>query len=542
MKLFSVIRKLFPPLVLTALLIWGMIFLQNRLLRTAKQEKLRFSDVSAQAIPGNSGDGNRAAIRFVQKALGSFRGLAADFLWLRAERMKQEGRNFELAQLSSWIIDLQPNYASAVAYLGWNLAYNISVTTSDFAERWRWVQEGIALYKERALVYNPDDPEIYRELAWIYFHKMGDTMDDAQAYYKIQQAGKIVSILGSEPDFAAMAQAPGGKAEFQRVFAAHKKDLWQDDKNFDSFYETLYRKFTGVRPSALPDDFLANDQPLRRKIDAALRAEQLRREEKLDPVKILELHQKYGELDWRTAESQAIYWASLGVAADPEKGLLCKRQLVDALAAAFQAGIIQVTGGSEVSFVPNFRLGEPTLAAMEQYEKDCVAFSKGFTEAARTKRINFLKNAVPLFYAYGLYRDAESYYRKLTALDESFKNQNFEQYVFSVWKEEVRGNDVKRAGAIISGLISTSIQYLVRAQQTEALSYERMARYLHRYYMQQSGDNQRTKLPPYSEMKSDITLFYLNHLPPAQAALLRQAVEFENIQKKNDNIKKDEKK
>ncbi|MCQ2353447.1 MAG: hypothetical protein MJ033_08250 [Victivallaceae bacterium] len=542
MKLFFVIKRWFLPLVLTALLISGMIFIQKQLLKTAQEEKLRFSDVSAQAIPGSSGENNRAAIRFVQKALGSFRGLAADFLWLRAERMKQEGRNFELTQLSSWIIDLQPNYASAVAYLGWNLAYNISVTTSDFAERWRWVQEGISLFKERALVYNPDDPEIYRELAWIYFHKMGDTMDDAQAYYKIQQARKIAAILGNAPDFAAMAQAPKGKTEFQRAFAAYKEKLWQDDRKFDAFYEDLYRKFTAQIPSELPGDLLADEPQLRRQIDAALRAEQLRRTEKLEPVKMDELNRKYGELDWRTAESQALYWASLGVDADPAKGLLCKRQLVDALAAAFQAGIIQLSEGNEVSFVPNFRLGEPTLKAMEQYEKDCMPTSPGFAEAARTKRINFLKNAVPLFYAYGLYRDAENYYRKLADLDDSFKNQNFEQYVFSVWKEEVRGNDVKRAGTIISGLISTAIQYLVRARQTEAVSYERMARYLHQYYMQQSGDNQRVKLPPYSEMKADITRFYLNHLPPAQAALLRQAVEIENLQKGNDIIKGNKKK
>ncbi|GEM_PF-5535589 len=532
MKFFAIIKRFALPLAASVLLIWGIIIIQNRLLKTAQEKRLRFSDVSAQAIPNDTGDDDRAAIHFIQKALGSFRGLAADILWLRAERMKSEGRNFELVQLSRWIIDLQPNYAAAIAYLGWNLAYNISVTTSDPAERWRWVQEGIALFKERALLYNPDDPEIYRELAWIYYHKMGDTMDDAQSFYKLKQAEKMSALLGAKPDFVAMANAPKSKADFHRAFAANKADLWQDDANFDRFYDDLYLKFSNRTPASLPDDFLPGNEELRHRVDAALRAERIRRVEKLEPAKMLALNQKYGELDWRTAESQAVYWASLGVEADEKNALFCKRLLNDALVAAFRAGIIRIVGDNQIAFVPNFGIGDATLASLDQYEKEC-AYDAGFANAAHSKRINFLKNAVPLLYSYGLYREAEKYYRKLADTDDAYKKQNFEQYIFSVWKDEIRDNDVKQASAIINGLLSTSIQYLVIGQHAEALSYERMARYLYQSYMHEVGDNDRVKLPPYNDIKADITRFYLANLPPAQSAMLRQALELEAIQQEN---------
>ena len=43
-------------------------------------------------------------------ALGGFRGLIADVLWLRATRMQEEGKYFEIVQLSDWITKLEPRF------------------------------------------------------------------------------------------------------------------------------------------------------------------------------------------------------------------------------------------------------------------------------------------------------------------------------------------------------------------------------------------------------------------------------------------------
>ena len=107
---------------------------------------------------------------------------------------------------------LQPKSTATAAYLAWNMAYNISVTYSSPADRWRWVNKGIDLYHE-ALLYNPNDPVLYKELGWIYQHKLGNILDDAQRYYKYQMALRMITILGKHyPDWKELAEAPATEA------------------------------------------------------------------------------------------------------------------------------------------------------------------------------------------------------------------------------------------------------------------------------------------------------------------------------------------
>ena len=79
------------------------------------------------------------------------------------------------------------------------MAYNISVKFRDPADRWRWVQSGIELLRDQGLRYNPKEPLIYRELAWFFQHKIGQTMDDAHLVYKQAWATNMASVLGNGP-------------------------------------------------------------------------------------------------------------------------------------------------------------------------------------------------------------------------------------------------------------------------------------------------------------------------------------------------------
>ena len=49
-------------------------------------------------------------VAFTTVALGGFRGLIADALWLRVTRLQEEGRYFEIVQLSDWITKLEPHF------------------------------------------------------------------------------------------------------------------------------------------------------------------------------------------------------------------------------------------------------------------------------------------------------------------------------------------------------------------------------------------------------------------------------------------------
>ena len=135
-------------------------------------------------------------VAFTSVAMGGFRGLLADYLWLRSGRMQDEGKYYEMVQLADWIVKLQPRYTGAHAFLGWNMAYNVSVTFTSFEDRWRWVKRGIELIRDEALEYNPGDPELFRQLGWIYQHKMGKEMDDANLYYKTQMAEEMIRLFG----------------------------------------------------------------------------------------------------------------------------------------------------------------------------------------------------------------------------------------------------------------------------------------------------------------------------------------------------------
>jgi hypothetical protein len=94
---------------------------------------------------------------------------------MRANDLQQDDKFFEAAQLADWITDLEPHFSQVWLFQAWNMAYNISIKFKDFPDRWRWVERGIELLRDDGLRYNPDDVLIYRELAWFFQHKMGQT-------------------------------------------------------------------------------------------------------------------------------------------------------------------------------------------------------------------------------------------------------------------------------------------------------------------------------------------------------------------------------
>ena len=117
-------------------------------------------------------------IQFTAVGLGPFRGLVGDLLWVRAARMQDEGRYVELVELSEWIAALQPHDAGVWSYQAWNLAYNISVMFPDPPDRWRWIESGLRLLRDRGLPAAAGDPRMYSELAWLYADRVGGLPND----------------------------------------------------------------------------------------------------------------------------------------------------------------------------------------------------------------------------------------------------------------------------------------------------------------------------------------------------------------------------
>src|SRR5690348_8955185 len=49
-------------------------------------------------------------LAFTTVALGGFRGLIANALWIRANELQQDGKFFEMVQLADWITKMEPTF------------------------------------------------------------------------------------------------------------------------------------------------------------------------------------------------------------------------------------------------------------------------------------------------------------------------------------------------------------------------------------------------------------------------------------------------
>ena len=307
-------------IVLIGLLLGINLTVQQKLDKTIKQEKLVDEAVEEKGLP--------PMVAFTTVALGGFRGILADLLWLRAGALQEDGKYFELVQLASWITKLQPKFTAATSFLAWNMAYNISVTFQDPQDRWRWVQRGIELIRDEGLNYNANDPKLYQQLGWIYQHKMGNTLDDAQKYYKYQIAKEMQKAFGgvADPDWETLNKAPKTFVEFRKLHP--EKEYWNKIHNAgyrdESALNSAFRD-TGLLPENLKKVLTAEEAA---ELENFLRALWLRDYYRIRPEIVMEINGKYGKLDWRASESYAIYWATLGNMYSPNRfSIECDRMI-----------------------------------------------------------------------------------------------------------------------------------------------------------------------------------------------------------------------
>ena len=297
---------------------------------------------------------------WVSAAGGTFRGIAADILWMRAEKLKEEGKYYESHQLAKWICTLQPRFADVWSFQAWNMSYNISVATHTPRERWQWVYHGIRLLRDEGIHNNERVIALYHQLSWTWFHKVGDRLDDYHLKYKRIWATTMECLLGPPPltlseeeqvDWikpiadaprsltALIAQHPGVAKLVEQLQAVgvdvnvgtspekqfHPLELSlfkpytvaQAEKTYAKYrkspkaFDEHARKIGELAAAAPPEDFRALLNYLRAKV--------LREQYKMDPQFMQDLTRQLGTptplfIDWRTPWSQAIYWAKYGVA------------------------------------------------------------------------------------------------------------------------------------------------------------------------------------------------------------------------------------
>ncbi len=301
--------------------------------------------------------------------LGSFRGLLVNMLWVRIERLKEEGKFFEAKGLAEEICKLQPRFPPVWVFHSWNMAWNISVATHTAEQRWKWVYNGVRLIRDRGIVYNPRSNWLYRQIAWTFFNKMGEWTDDMHRAYKRYWAMRMQRVLGPRifdattervlAAFKPIADAPKTVEAFVAVDPNNARlveevrklglpladgvSLNESDAKaagalmaVDRFLVRYWQGVSGEEPTlarlrvgasealeagaAAIKAFLDGIEPPehRDRLIAFIQAFILRKRYQLDPVLMYELMETYGPLDWRTVESHGMYWTILGTRRSPK--------------------------------------------------------------------------------------------------------------------------------------------------------------------------------------------------------------------------------
>lgn len=296
--------------------------------------------------------------------MGTLRGVAINMTFIRLEELKQENRFYELMQLSDWLCKLAPRYPSVWAYSAWNMAYNISVTQYTPEARWMWVSNGIENLRQRGLRYNPRSITLYKELAYIFWHKIGDKLDDFHMAYKVELAVQMERILGEPPlDLTAedmlewirpIAEAPADlegfiarDAEVKALLAQLEAEDIKPDESLLDYVARHMRTYSSVEELTAvetPAGQASKRQRIRsilrdpanaaayERLLPAVRAHVIREKLNMDPVFMLllmeeppwlsearELYiERFGPdsvicpIDWRSPFAHALYWGTYG--------------------------------------------------------------------------------------------------------------------------------------------------------------------------------------------------------------------------------------
>ncbi|HOC55905.1 MAG TPA: hypothetical protein PKI20_09815 [Verrucomicrobiota bacterium] len=451
-------------LLLAAVLLVGAGFVQQSLNRDRDLLGLTRVQPLENAPP---------VLAFTTVALGGFRGLISNALWMRATDLQDQDKFFEMAQLADWITKLEPHFVHVWLVQAWNMAYNISVkfkenSPGQFPDRWRWVKAGIELLRDDGLRFNPNETLLYRELAWFFQHKLGHNLDDASAYYKQQWAD-----------------------EMAKVFAKKTPNL----------------------------DELINPQTA----DEEARTRLLRETYKMDPQFMKEVDEQYGPLEWRLPEAHAIYWAALGLKKAKENPTRFKREdLITLRRVIYQSMLLSFHRGRLVlnPFAKAFEFG-PNLAILPKvnsaYEQAAEEDEENRDHIQKAHR-NFLRDAVYFLYMYNRLADAARWYEYLSTrypdkplLDGKPNSlpasMTLDGYAVARVQEDVSDSGGQhRTQGIVEGLLVNSYRSMAVGEDGPAAGYRLLAQRVWEAYQSQMPKERLAAigLTPFEETDREI--------------------------------------
>lgn len=463
------------------------------------------------------GEGLPPQIVLATTALGSFRGLFVDILWHRANKLKEDGKFQEASTLSQWITTLQPRFPQVWAFHAWNMAYNISVATHTSEERWDWVNKGIRLLREQGIPYNPRSVRLYRELSWIFFHKIGQYSDDSHWFYKRELAFEMQQVIGDMDRggttqqviarFKAIVDAPDTQEALIEKYPnvapilvkvtelgyEPNERLLRQIGSFVMLVQSIDARLQGVgsqRPippgidrRIVSEILMKNDANWNTALQyfvSFLRKRVLVERYHMQPQKMLEMMEEFGPIDWRHPCAHGMYWAILGT---QQADALRNNAAVDIVNTYRQNvhSLQQLTRSGRMAFDPYTRRLQmlPDIRFIPAYEKAVEQADEAYVEKYGTHsdsykagHENFLLAAIVYQYLYGEIAESTKYFNKVRELygnePHNLRDQRYTSTLQDLVIFELQGN---------SSMMDRSMQFIdamIRQGLEQGLAHGRL--------------------------------------------------------------------
>lgn len=376
-------------------------------------------------------------LAFTTVALGGFRGLIVNFLFIRSNQLQGKGLYFETMTLGDWITKLQPTFTPVWRFQAWNMAYNISRVFEYPKDRWGWVWAGISLMRDEGLKYNPTDPEMYRELGWFFYDKIGRYSETEHFAYK-------------------------------RIFHEMTADVF---------------------PTGKPDlDALEKPQTDEEKERARLLKERFN----MDVKYVRDTEEKFGPLEWRLPETHAIYWCVVGMnkakSGDP---MVMFRVIWQSMQMTFQRGVININPfDNRVEFSPNLDVVEKVNETYEVVKSFIPARADYVARGQET----FLHEAIYLLYLHGRKQEAAEWYHYVKTAIPTIqytwvRDMPLDQFVMLNIQRTVNRSSPFRSKAVIEAYLMNYFYHLAVGQNSLARGNALFARKTYDLYHDRFSDS-----------------------------------------------------
>ena len=455
-------------------------------------------------------------------ALGGFRGIVVDVLWIRAMDLQQSDEYFELVQLYDWIGKLEPRSVPVWVYSAWNMAYNISVEMPSAPERWRWIQLGLAQLRDHGIPYNQRAADLYKEMAWIYQHKIGGTVDDFHWHYKIQLAADIEDVFGRGPvtDLRPYLEAPQTLDELKAaavdpdpVLTALKAAGYKPlDQPVAVLRDLDQEESPAKEVLGRPEHAAARDQ-----VVMFLRAHAIRNVLKLDLRHMQRLQEEVGALDWRLPQAFTLYYIQKAIdyATDSDFAINYDRMRYEAIRRLYKKGSLFFSRATDKDravylTVGNWRFFEKANEAfVEAIDKQ----EDNLKKSLQSAHAAFLEDAIVLMYMCSQVRTSARLYADLR---KRYPNERYEvpygKFVMSQVIPDAKMGNTAGVKLSVDGVLLNGYRWLAAGDDDRARGFFTLSKAMWNEYMKDMGPGQkeRLSLPPYQTMNRQMRERALN--------------------------------